>query len=61
MEIVMSKINLFIIITILFIFNLKVNLGPNDEFISNLVLVIMYVIFILVSLYELGKDDVENE
>jgi len=56
-----SKTDLFVTITILFIYNLKVNMEPNNGFMSNLVLVILYIIFILISLYELGKDEVENE
>lgn len=57
----MSKTDIFVIVTILFICNLKVNMGPNEGFMNNLVLVILYIIFILISLYELGKDDVKNE
>jgi hypothetical protein len=56
-----SKTDIFVTVTILFICNLITNMDSNGGFMNNLVLIILYVVFILISLYELGKDEVENE
>lgn len=45
------KLTLFVIITILFILALTL------ETADHIVLAIMYIIFVLVGLYDLGKDE----
>lgn len=37
------------------------NLNRPDGFKQNLILFIMYVILVLVGLYDLGKDDISND
>lgn len=48
---------MFFIVTILFLKALSINLNVRNGFKDNIILVLMYIGFILVSLYELGKDN----
>ena len=50
---------MFFIVTILFLETLSVNLNVRNGFRDNIILILMYIGFILVSLYELGKDDTQ--
>jgi hypothetical protein len=49
-----NKLIMFVLSTILFIFTLTF---PNTD---HLLLIIMYVIFIIIGLYDLGKDEVDE-
>ena len=53
-----KKLIAFIALTILFIAALRINYTSNRDgsFISNAILIAMYVVFILVGLYDIGKD-----
>ena len=55
----MRKRTMFFIVTILFLETLSVNLNVRNGFRDNIILILMYIGFILVSLYELGKDDTQ--
>lgn len=53
-----KKLIAFIILTILFIAALRMNYTSNRDggFVSNAILITMYIVFILVGLYDIGKD-----
>lgn len=52
----MRKRTLFFIVTILFLKAFSLNLNMPNGFKTNTGLTLMYIGFIMVSLYELGKD-----
>ena len=55
------KLGFFIFATLLSIVEFMFNLNRPDGFKQNLILFIMYVILVLVGLYDLGKDDIDND
>ena len=56
----MIKFCVFIIVTFLYFIAVYIN-GVNDNWGSIGYLSLMYFLFILVSLYELGKTEIEKE
>jgi hypothetical protein len=56
----MGKFDFFILVNILYFVAVYTN-GMNDDWVSILYLSLMYVLFILVSLYELGRTETEKE
>lgn len=56
----MNKLIFFVFITILY-FGIVYLFGMNDNWVGILYFSLGYIVFILVSLYELGKDQIEKE
>jgi hypothetical protein len=54
------KLGFFILATLLSIVAFTVNLNDSEGFKWNLILFVMYVILVLVGLYDLGKDDISD-
>lgn len=56
----MIKFRFFIFVTFLWICAIAKNIDDHRTM-DNIILVVMYAIFILIGLYELGKDEIEKE
>jgi Ca2+/Na+ antiporter len=56
----MAKLVAFVVITIMYLI-LVCLYGLNDKWMGIFYMTLMYVFFILVSLYELGKNEIEKE
>jgi len=56
----MIKLIAFIIVTFLFFSSVYIN-GMNDDWLGVLYMSLLYILFILVSLYELGRTQIEKE
>ena len=55
-----SKLDIFIIVTILFFSDVYMN-GVNGNWVPIICFTLMYIVFILISLYEIGKIEIEKE
>jgi len=56
----MIKLIAFIVVTILFFSSICID-GMNDDWLGVLYMSLLYILFILVSLYELGRTQIEKE
>jgi Ca2+/Na+ antiporter len=56
----MTKLILFVIVSVLFFISVYID-GMNDNWLGILYMSLMYGLFILVSLYELGRIEIEKE